>query len=226
MTRQILKFIVIAVTAAVIGYVGLTVYGEVTKAEAAKMAGSVELAKNQAGNMNRALDDVSSFAAGESRTGDSERQAWAESSDTARIADIDAVIALWEPKYDRAKIAYLKLESAIEIAKSSAAGYFAAQQAITERINDADIKSRARQDDERDLELYRQWEHRAETVLAEARAIGARLDDMDSSLRKLELRADFVFDASTFDEVPSAITDLNRELVDFQAASESIRTAT
>ena len=49
---------------------------------------------------------------------------------------------------------------------------------------------------------------------------------MDASLRKLELRTDFVFDASSFQEVPAAILELDAELSEFRAASETIREVT
>ena len=188
MIRQILRAIVFAAAAAVIVYAGFVFYGGRAQTEAATLSNSVEMAENQAGSMGRALDGVSQFASLHSLA-DGQQQA--ESSGTAAVTDIDTLIVQWEPKYDDAWSAYSKLESAITVAKSSASGYFAAQQAITERINDPDAKMKAQQDDERDLDLYRQWEGRADAVLAEAHAIGLRLDDMDASLRKLELRADF-----------------------------------
>ena len=81
-------------------------------------------------------------------------------------------------------------------------------------------------DDEHDLALYRQWATQADSAMAKARAIGMQLDDMDASLRKLALRADFVFDTSSFQEVPAAILELDAELTEFRAASETIRAAT
>ena len=223
MLRQTLRLIVIAATVATIVYAGFAFYGGATQTEAAVLSDSVELAENQAGSMGQALNDVSAFASLRS-TADGQPQPG--SSVTAGTMDIHTLVIRWEPKYESAKSAYLKLESAIGVAKSSAADYFAAQQSITERINDPDAKLKAQQDDERDMDLYRQWEERADAVLAEAHAIGLRLDDMDSNLAKLKLRADFVFDASSFSEVPTAIADLNKELADFQVASESIRAAT
>ena len=49
---------------------------------------------------------------------------------------------------------------------------------------------------------------------------------MDASLRKLELRTDFVFDTSSFQDVPTAILELDAQLSEFRAASETIRAAT
>ena len=226
MIRRTLKYLLIIVAVAIIGYAGLTVYGEVTQTEAARMSGSVQLAENQAENMNRALGDVSVFAGGNSAGNASETGIQPETSEIAKITNIDTLIDQWEPRYDDAKLAYVKFEAAIDNAKASAAGYFAAQQALTERINDPSAKARAREDDEHDLDLYRRWEAQADSALAKDRAIGMQLDDMDASLRKLALRADFVFDTSSFQEVPEAILELDAELTEFRAASETIRAAT
>ena len=226
MISRVLKYVLIAVVVAVVGYAGLTVYGEVTQTEAARMSDSVQLAENQAENMNRALGDVSVFAGGNSGGSASETGFQPETSEIGKITSIDVLIDRWEPRYDDAKLAYVKFEAAIASAKSSAEGYFAAQQALTNRINDPSTKARARADDEHDLALFRQWEDQADSALAKARAIGMQLDDMDASLRKLELRTDFVFDTSSFQEVPAAILELNAELSEFRAASETIRSAT
>lgn len=226
MIRRTLKYTLIIVVVAVIGYAALTVYGEVTQTEAARMSDSVQLAENQAENMNRALGDVSAFAGGNTAGNASETGSQPTTAEIARITSIDVLMNRWEPRYDDAKLAYVKFEAAIDSAKASAAGYFATQQALTERINDPATKAQARQDDERDLALYRQWESQADSALAKARAIGMQLDDMDASLRKLELRTDFVFDTTSFQEVPAAILELDAELSEFRAASETIREVT
>lgn len=226
MIRGTLKYALIVVAAAVIGYAGLTVYGEITETEAATMSDSVRLAENQAENMNRSLGDVTVFAGVNPAGNASETGSQPETVEIAKITNIGTLIDRWEPRYDDAKLAYVKFEASIDTAKASAAGYFAAQQALTERINDPSTKAQAREDDEHDLALYRQWEMQADSALAKARAIGKQLDDMDASLRKLELRTDFVFDTSSFREVPVAILELNAELSEFKAASETIRAAT
>ena len=226
MIRRTLTYTLIIVVVAVIGYAALTVYGEVTQTEAARMTDSVQLAENQAENMNRALEDVSVFAGGSPGNATSEAGSQPATTEIAKITSIDVLIDRWEPRYDDAKLSYVKFEAAINNAKANAAGYFATQQALTERINDPATRAQARDDDERDLALYRQWEAQADSALAKAQAIGRQLDDMDASLRKLELRADFVFDTSSFQEVPAAILELNAELGEFKAASETIRAAT
>lgn len=212
MISNILKYSLIVIVAALAGYAGLVVYGKVNETEAARMSGSVHLAENQADNMNRALADVSVFA-GESPAGNASQTGFqSETPEIGKITNIDMLMALWEPRYDNAK--------------ASAAGYFATQQALTERINDPELKAQAREDDQRDLALYMRWEVQADTALAMARAIGTQLDDMDAHLHKLELRANFVFDAGSFRELPAAISELNAELAEFRTASETIRAVT
>ena len=223
MARRMLKYTLMIVAAGVIGYGGLTVYEELTQTEAARVSASVQLAENQAENMLRALGDVSVFTDGSA--GSDTSQAVSQPA-ISEISDIDTLIARWKPLYEDAKLAYTKLEAAIDSAKVSAAGYFAAQQALTESINDPATRAQWRQDDERDWALYRQWETQADSTLAKAQAIGMQLDDMDAVLSKLELRTDFVFDASSFQEIPTAISELNAQLSEFRAASESIRAAT
>ena len=47
MIQGLLKFVVIGVSAGIIGFIGLAIYGEVTQTEAANMSESVQLAQNQ-----------------------------------------------------------------------------------------------------------------------------------------------------------------------------------
>ena len=122
MIRRTLKYTLIVVVVALSGYAGLTVYGEVTQTEAARMSGSVQLAENQAENMNRALGDVSVFAGGNSDGNASEAGSQPETSKIAKITNIDTLIDRWEPRYDDAKLAYVKFEAAIDNAKASTAG--------------------------------------------------------------------------------------------------------
>ncbi len=223
MIRGILKYSLLIVVAALVGYGGLAVYEEVTQSEAARVSASVQLAENQAEHMHRALGDVSVFADGSPGGDTSQAEPQPAISD---ITDIDTLIARWEPLYEDAKLAYVKFEAAIENAKTSAAGYFATQQALTESISNPVARARAQEDDERDLALYQNWETQADSALTKARAIGTQLDDMDAILRKLELRTDFVFDTSSFREIPTTISELSADLSEFRAASETIRAAT
>ena len=149
-----------------------------------------------------------------------------EPADIASITDLDTLIAEWRPRYSATKIAYTKFRASINNAKSRAAEYFAQQQAITMQIQIAENRERARLEDEREISLYQKWKEQADAALRMAADIVIRLDDMDANLQKMELRADFVFDASAFQEVPQAISNLDRQLVDFHAASENIKAVT
>ncbi|MYC32525.1 MAG: hypothetical protein F4X64_05040 [Chloroflexi bacterium] len=256
-----LKYSLIVVIAAVIGYTALTVYGEVTKTEAARMSASMLLAENQAENMSRALGDVGALAAGDTESTDSgtispvrlvnEATSFirgfgvatvlaAEDADTedsaaipqpqigevGEVANIDILLAHWSPRYADAKLSYVKFETAVEMAKASAASYFAVQNELTEQISAPDRQEQERANDQRDRTLYLMWEAQADSTLSKAKAIGMQLDDMNISLEKLKLRTDFAFDATAFQEVPAAILELNDDLSEFQAASEAIRAAT
>ena len=262
MIRKLLMFVVIASSAGIIGYIGLTAYGEINQAEAAQMSESVQLAQTQAQGMNQALTDVSNLGSADQQrqpdsvdtqrqlaaVRDNTPQSFAEIDgsrgsdaagpasvtrpeatpppDIASITSIDALMAEWEPSYDAAKLAYVKFDASVNNAKSQASSYFAKQHALTGQIRDPDNQARARKEDEWEMDLYRQWESKADAALKMAADIGIQLDDMDASLKKMELRDGFVFDSSGFQEVPQAINDLNRQLADFQTASENIKAAT
>lgn len=233
--QEILKYILIVVAAAVLGYIGWAIYGEGTRNASARMSESVQLAQTQAQNMNSALTNVSAVgsasrnaaATSAGDTGDTQKPQpstlVAAPVEVAEITDINALMIEWSPRYEVAKLAYAKFEAAIANAKSRAADYFAQQQAITASMRDPANQAKAQQEDTAEMLLYRQWEARADAALKTAAKIGIQLDDMDANLKKMELRADFVFDTSAFQEVPEAINELNLQLVDFQASSENIK---
>ena len=233
--QEILKYILIAVTAAVLGYIGWAVYGEGTRNASARMSESVQLAQTQAQNMNSALTNVSAV-------GSASRNAAATSAgnigntqesqpstrviapvEVSAITDLNALMIEWSPRYEAVKLAYTKFTASITNAKARAADYFAQQQAITESMRDPANQAKAQQEDDAEMLLYKQWEARADLALKTAAEIGIQLDDMDANLKKMELRADFVFDTSALQEVPESISELNRQLADFQASSENIK---
>ena len=216
--QEVLKFILVAVSAGVIGYIGWTVYGEGTRTASAGMSESLQMAQGQAQNMNRALTSVSTVGS------DQDPPARIiESGGVVEITDLNALQSEWRPRYDSAKLAYAKFNASIANTKSRAADYFAQQQALTEGMRDTDNKAKAQQQDEAEMLLYRQWKARADAALKTATEIGFQLDDMDANLKKMDLRADFVFDTSAFLEVPEAVIELNRQLTDFQTSSDNIR---
>ena len=216
--QDTLKFILVAIVAGLVGYVGWTIYGEGTRTASAKMSESFQLAQNQAQNMDQALISVSTVG----RT-EASRVKIIESTNVAEVTDLNALLIEWRPRYDAAKLAYSKFSASIANAKARAAEYFAQQEAITATINDPTSREKAEQEDAAEMLLYRQWEARADAALEKATEIGLRLDDMDANLKKMELRADFVFDSSAFIEVPEAVSELNLQLADFQVSSENIK---
>ena len=56
--QDALRFILIAISASVIGYIGWTLYGEVTETSAARMSDSVHLAQAQAESMHSSLSQI------------------------------------------------------------------------------------------------------------------------------------------------------------------------
>lgn len=223
--QDILKFLLIAISAAVIGYVGWTVYGEGTKTANARMSESVHFAQAQAQNTNQSLTEAGMVGqAGQSVLSQGTvPAAMGTPHGIAVITNLDELLIEWRPRYEAATRAYARFDASIANAMSRAEEYFAQQQAITDGIRDLTKQANARLEDEADMALYRQWELRADSALKEATNFIIGLDDMDAILRKMELRADFVFDATAFTEVPAAITELNQQLFDFQVASENIK---
>ena len=226
------KYILIAVAAGVVSYIGSTIYGEGTRTAAANMAESVQLAQAQANNMTTALTFVSSV--GNASTDQIVAQAEQGSSqgstsrvnapvEVAEIASLDTLLIQWRPRYEAAKLAHAKFDASIANAKGRAAAYFAQQRALTRSMQDSDNRARAEQEDDAEMLLYRQWEAQADAALRKVAEIIVQLDDMDANLKKMELRADFVFDTSAFVEVPQAIGELNLQLADFQVSSENIK---
>ena len=213
--RETLRFILIAVSAGVVGYIGWTLYEEETRTTAARMSESVLLAQAQAQSVDSALTHIQDITLLNSRTPATTR--------ISEIPNLEALMKEWEPRYEAAKTAHVKFHASITNAKSRANAYFAQQQALTEQMQDPDNRAKARLEDEADLALYRQWEAQADQALEKANEIGIQLDDMDANLRKMELRAGFVFDTSVFLEIPQDIEDLNLQLFEFQVASENIK---
>ena len=230
--QNVFKYILIAVAAGVVSYIGLTIYGEGTRTAAASMAESVQLAQAQADNMTTALTSVSTV--GNASTNQIVAQTERGSSqgsairiiapvEVAEIANLDALLIRWRPRYEAAKLAHAKFDASIANAKNRAVGYFAQQRALTRSMQNPDNRARAEQEDDAEMLLYRQWEAQADGALRKAAEIITQLDDMDANLMKMELRADFVFDTSAFVEVPQAIGELNQQLADFQVSSENIK---
>ena len=188
--QETLRFILIAVSAGVIGYIGWTLYEEETRTTAARMSESVLLAQAQAESVDSALTHIQDITFSNAQT--------PATTKIFETPNLEALMKEWEPRYAAAKTAYVKFHASIMNAKSRASSYFAQQRALTEQMRDPENQAKARLEDEADLALYRQWEAQADQALEKANQIGIQLDDMDANLSKMELRADFVFDTSAF----------------------------
>ena len=233
--QSILKFILIAVTSGVICYIAWAVYGEGTRSASARMSESVQIAHTQSQNMSNALALVSSIGSRttdsvkpqNSNTGvDEETLSTSVQVEISEITNLQVLLVEWKPRYEMSKVAYAKFDASISNAKNRAADYFAQQKGITESMRDPVNRSRAEQEDEAETLLYKQWEARADLALQTAANIGIQLDDMNANFEKMKLRKDFAFEASTFQRVPEAISELNEQLADFQTSSEYIKSVT
>ena len=225
--QQVLKFLLIAISAFVIGYVGWTVYGEGTKTASAAMSESVNLAQAESQNLKQSMADVESVqVAARSFVLQRTEVPASASPDIEEITSLPDLLVEWRPRYEGAKLAYSRLGASIANAKSRATEYFTQQQAITQRMHDPAKRAAAQSEDDAGMVAYLQWEARADAALKSATEMIHQLDDMDLDFQKMELRADFVFDTSTFIEVPTAVTELNEQLLEFELASENIKRIT
>lgn len=211
MLRRFFSLAIAASMVAVALGVGWIAFSEVSKSEAAHADASFSMVNHQTGRMGESLNRAGTFISAEI------------SADVGQITDLPALLDEWSPRYQQAQTAYRKFDAAIVAAESSADAYFAAQRALTEGFYNEETRARAQADDDAEFAQYEQWRKRARGVQREALEIVQRLSDMDTTLQKLELRSEFSFDVSGFNEVPSDILALESELAQFRIASDNIR---
>lgn len=210
MLRRCLKLAVVASLIAVVAGFGWIIYGEMNTSEAAHFDASLSVAHSQSENMRATLGDAGAFV----------------EMEIGKITSIAMLRDEWTPRYQRAQSAYTKFDAAIIAAEERAEAYFAAQRALTEQYHNPERRAQIVADDEADYAIYREWLQQAHQAREHARLIANRLADMDTDLRKLELRSEFSFDASSFRATPAEILELDNELAQFQIASENIRQIT
>ena len=128
----------------------------------------------------------------------------------------------WAPRYERAIDEYDRFEERVNHADDMAYEYLELQQRLTASIRDRDLKAKHQMRDVQEQVMVLDWLNQAKTVLAQARAIRMDLDDMNVSITKLELSAQFAAVYEGFVEMPFAITLLNQELERFELESELI----
>ena len=208
--QKYLRLAATAVVIAVLVVIAVHVYGETRATEAQTFDASVHMVQQQTNRMGASVAATHSVV----------------EQDIRDIQALPELVAEWTPRYAEAQDAYRRFDAAIVLAEDQARGYFAAQSALTDRFNDLQQKAAARRQDEADQQLYRVWRQRAHETRDNARRILLRLEDMDTTLRKLELTSEFVFDATRFSDMPAALTDLEGELEQFEEATANIRTIT
>ena len=216
MIGKLLRVAAVAGIVAVIAVGGWLVYGERQTSTAANFDQSIGMVHHQTDRMSNTLGETGAFV--EANVAPTNR--------VESITSISVLLSEWTPRYNMAKSAYTRFDAAIISAEARAEDYFISQRLLTERYHDPEKRELAEERDDADYDLYQQWRDQAHTVRDNARKILERLDDMDTDLKKLELTAEFSFDTGAFREVPLAITSLDDELEQFQAASENIREIT
>ncbi|MDE2940225.1 MAG: hypothetical protein OXR67_15120 [Chloroflexota bacterium] len=208
--RKAFAILVVGVVLAIAAYAGWLALQETEVSEAAHFEQSINMVHHQTENITVSLVETNEVVA----------------VNIAEVTDINLLLEQWSPRYQRAQVAYQKFDSSIQAAELRAEAYFASQKALTMRYHDEARKARAKAEDDADYELYSQWQDRAHMARDNALAIIHRLDDMETDLRKLELSTEMSFDASRFNDVPQEIKKLEDELIDFQIASDNIRSIT
>ena len=135
---------------------------------------------------------------------------------------VDQLKRAWEPRYNRAVDEFHRFEDRVEHARDMCYDYLEIQQRLTANISSREMRRTHEERDTLEQLVILDWMNQADNVLAEARAIKIKLDDMNISITKLELSATFAAVYEGFHQMPLAITLLNGELEKFQQESELI----
>ena len=211
MLRSAFRIVVTTTIVAVTVGIGWIAFGEIGESKAAQVNESFSLVNHQPEEVGQALAGAGAFIDAE------------VNADIAQIRDLSVLLDAWSPKYQKSDIAYRKFDAAIIAAENRADAYFAAQRALTEEFHSPELTAQARAEDDAEFSQYEQWRNRAHAIRASVLQIMHSLHDMDATLQKLLLRADFSFDVRQLNEVPLNILELEQELSQFQTASDNIR---
>ena len=162
------------------------------------------------------LDDIAA-----KKTGDN------QSLEQVQIA---ALQKAWNPMYEAAKEDRIRLETSVSETRKYWYIYMEEQTALAYNMASIPELGKAmRKDLNDDIDLFDEWNKKAETVLAEVSATMAKLDDMDRAIRFYKNRADLheILNTKYLDVGPS-ITSLANNLDSFKQntmlISESLRT--
>ena len=207
---SVFKFATIASLILVVVALGWLIYGERNVSQASQLSDGMEMVHHQTAKVGVAVNATGKLM----------------EVDVSGINNIADLIADWTPRYRAAKAAFNKFDLAIQAAEEQAPIYFQSQRDLTAKIHDDDRRNQAEMIDDAHYEQYEQWQSLAHEVRNQAQLVIFRLDDTDIDLQKLELLSEMSFDAMGFREVPKEIVALDRELEQFQTASENIRAIT
>ena len=203
--RTFTAMLALSVIATLVG-TSWVAYKQFNRSESSNAAEGFALVNHQTKRMGETLDQTRTFI----RT------------DVRRITDLDILLDEWTPRYNRAKMAYQRFDYAIISAEERAGLYFEAQQELTASYHSSEVRSKALLEDAAEFDQYDRWRSRAHETRARALRLVNRLDDMDVSIRKLDLRSGFTIELTSFGEIPSEILALEDDLDEFQAASDNI----
>ncbi len=182
-------------------------YKQFYVSEASSAAEGFSMVNHQTDRMGKTLDQTRTFIGRE----------------VSKITVLDILLDEWSPKYRKAQIAYRRFDYAITSAEERAEIYFEAQRKLTDSYHSSEARSRAMREDAAEMRQYEQWKSRAHETRAGALKLMNRLDDMNVTLLKFDLRSDLSFDISGFGELPTEIRALEDDLAEFQSASDNIR---
>ena len=135
---------------------------------------------------------------------------------TEYLRAVNQLKAVWDPRYSAAVEEFRRFKYRVEHAGAMSADYLEAQETLTRNISNPELRASMQEIDALERELLIDWMGQARSVLAQAEAIKANLDDMNIRITKLELSATFASVYEGFHSLPVALTTLNDELARFE----------
>ena len=128
----------------------------------------------------------------------------------------------WEPLYVQAHKDYKLLNSRIELAKSTSAGYFAQQSSLTSAINNDEFRKRMQESDRHEQEIFEAWVTKADDIAALAYDVMEDMQDVNIYITKTNLSAHFAALQSATGSLPTSLEQLELQLEDFVAATDEL----
>lgn len=142
--------------------------------------------------------------------------------DTEYVRAVEVLKSTWEPRYERAMLEYERFERRVVHARRMAYRYMETQHNLTQSYNDEETRRAQERRDYYEQKAILEWVAGAEEVLGQARSIKNDLTDMNTTIVKLELSANFKSVYQDFAKIPLSMTLLNEELETFRMRSDEI----